>query len=499
MEPIGKNPSGKFACVVCIEKNGDESQIVVPFNWIDEENKLVYWSSTIHARQEFDNCAPINTNWPTYPLVKKLVEGSHELCQQYWFEYSTSSGQDDSPVKNKNNPQQKTTAYKSYPDPPPKKGRSFSSCSKKPESPESPVKRKPDSLTKKSSNKSYPDPPPKKARSSPNSSCAKKTGTPESPVKRKPDSLTKRSQNKSYPDRPPNKGVYSPVGSFAKEPESPVKRKPDSLTKRSKSDRREDPPPNSAYNVPDSEDGEDENYWRASDTERTPPKETHFQITDSRDSNSNFLCSTRKSPRLALKNSPYARKSLGFNESSRDTGKRSNKDGPSSSKNKERYPLSTADYQRKTVKLLLDIKKYLKKNDGWNGNEKLYQRSSPARCDTLEQLIEFERSLSNQSEYEKLIDLLMTVGGNDARAILRRMLALLTTNKVLSSLNWDGTGNKTGFEATFPNLLEALQKCTIAKVKADDAVVKDRLQKILKDAPDREGGTRWAKKKENKK
>ena len=48
-------------------------------------------------------------------------------------------------------------------------------------------------------------------------------------------------------------------------------------------------------------------------------------------------------------------------------------------------------------------------------------------------------------------------------------------------------------------LLFFLLECTILKAQVDDVVVKDKLQKILKDAPDREGGTRWAKKKEKKK
>ena len=70
------SPPGKYACVACKEPNGEESQIVIPYNWIDEENAVIYWSTSIHARREFAECAPINKTWATYPFVKIIVEGS---------------------------------------------------------------------------------------------------------------------------------------------------------------------------------------------------------------------------------------------------------------------------------------------------------------------------------------------------------------------------------------------------------------------------------------
>ena len=59
------------------------------------------------------------------------------------------------------------------------------------------------------------------------------------------------------------------------------------------------------------------------------------------------------------------------------------------------------DFQRKMVKLLLEIKKSVT-NDS-RSNVALYERSAPARCESLEQLMNFERSLANQAEFEKLV------------------------------------------------------------------------------------------------
>ena len=76
MDNFRKDLPGKYACVICEERDESESQIVVPFNWVDVESNVVYWSTSTQAWQDFGNCAAIKTSWPTYPLVKILVEGS---------------------------------------------------------------------------------------------------------------------------------------------------------------------------------------------------------------------------------------------------------------------------------------------------------------------------------------------------------------------------------------------------------------------------------------
>uniref|UniRef100_A0A7M5V3C6 DUF4806 domain-containing protein n=3 Tax=Clytia hemisphaerica TaxID=252671 RepID=A0A7M5V3C6_9CNID len=160
---------------------------------------------------------------------------------------------------------------------------------------------------------------------------------------------------------------------------------------------------------------------------------------------------------------------------------------PSSSKNKDQYPLSEAAFQRKMVKLLLDSKSEIRKNNRQHA-ENLYNRGAPAKCTTIEQLLQFEKKLDNQEEYNKLIDLFMTVGGKDLRLVIRRMLQLITTNEVLSCINWDGNGDKISFNKKLKNIFQALVACASQKFKTTQENVKTKLQLVLKDAPDREGG-----------
>uniref|UniRef100_A0A7M5V0A6 Uncharacterized protein n=1 Tax=Clytia hemisphaerica TaxID=252671 RepID=A0A7M5V0A6_9CNID len=120
MNSDNNNHSGKYACVVCIEDNGEESQIVVPSAWVDEENKIVHWSTSLNARREFETCANPSNKWPTYHLVKTIFIGEHSLCKQVWEEYSTSTTEE-SPIKQQKQKSPEKEATKLYPKPPPRR------------------------------------------------------------------------------------------------------------------------------------------------------------------------------------------------------------------------------------------------------------------------------------------------------------------------------------------------------------------------------------------
>uniref|UniRef100_A0A7M5TZ99 DUF4806 domain-containing protein n=1 Tax=Clytia hemisphaerica TaxID=252671 RepID=A0A7M5TZ99_9CNID len=293
--------------------------------------------------------------------------------------------------------------------------------------------------------------------------------------------------------------------------DSPVRKKPDSESrlcnntlnkeiyqKQLSTTRPRPVPQHSAYGCESDEtnksllDDHQSGYKKSKSSCQKVQKRTHSPMSNFID----FVSSPRRSPRLK-QNVSRARKSLGFDSRHQSREKEGTQERPSSSKNKDQYPLSEAAFQRKMVKLLLDIKSEIRKNNRQHA-ENLYNRGAPAKCTTIEQLLQFEKKLDNQEEYNKLIDLFMTVGGKDLRLVIRRMLQLITTNEVLSCINWDGNGDKISFNKKLKNIFQALVACASQKFRTTQEDVKTKLQLVLKDAPDREGGLRWAEKQRRK-
>ena len=47
-----------WSLVVVIENNGDETEVVVPTNWVKEDK--VYWSNSFHTTKDFHNMVEPN-------------------------------------------------------------------------------------------------------------------------------------------------------------------------------------------------------------------------------------------------------------------------------------------------------------------------------------------------------------------------------------------------------------------------------------------------------
>ena len=63
-----------WSLVVCIEKDGSESEAVVPTNWV--RGKWLHFSNSLHAERDKRMQVDIKDSWPTYEVVKvKLTSG----------------------------------------------------------------------------------------------------------------------------------------------------------------------------------------------------------------------------------------------------------------------------------------------------------------------------------------------------------------------------------------------------------------------------------------
>ena len=71
--------TGKYVCVVTRETSGEESITVVPLSWT--KDGYAYWSDSLYAKRQFAECSGLDENWPSYKILKTLVQGGKRALE----------------------------------------------------------------------------------------------------------------------------------------------------------------------------------------------------------------------------------------------------------------------------------------------------------------------------------------------------------------------------------------------------------------------------------
>ncbi|XP_066922448.1 micronuclear linker histone polyprotein-like [Clytia hemisphaerica] len=88
--------------------------------------------------------------------------------------------------------------------------------------------------------------------------------------------------------------------------------------------------------------------------------------------------------------------------------------------NKSRYPLETAEFQRKVLRLLLEIKSAVTdSNRDASSSSVIFEK-----LQTVEDMQHFEKSLNDKEEFAKFKSLLSTIGASGVRPTIKKMLLM---------------------------------------------------------------------------
>ncbi|XP_066911228.1 uncharacterized protein [Clytia hemisphaerica] len=421
-----------FVCAI-LEDGNEESVSVLPRNWI--KGSTAYWSDDKNFKSKhYHDCCDVDPNWPSYRVKKELLTGDFNTCRIYQKGYQTSlesTGEEEVEKSPK-----KRSPLRGDPSPPQKKSKVASRSQSQRKFSDDQGKRK-------------------------NYGAHKVDSDDDSSDSESSEREDNRTMNLSTLKNTHLSSQSSPLIHFDGGPfnESPLPKK----------------------------------TVRENESPRRSPRK--HVTPNSHKSTFSTSSSGKERKSESRSESKSSRKSLGFGSGTKssESGKGKHRSKSAACNIQDMYPLPEAEFQRKQINLLLEIKKLV----GGPNKDKIYDRTEKKKCETVEELCAYDKKLDDQKEFENLIDLWLSVGGKDTRQNVGRMLRVTTTNAVLSELNHDGNGNKMSFKS-LTNLNLALERCCKAKTGADDMVVKTALQDVLKDAPDREGGSRWAKKQQKK-
>jgi len=160
--------------------------------------------------------------------------------------------------------------------------------------------------------------------------------------------------------------------------------------------------------------------------------------------------------------------------------------------NKSKFPLQEANYQYRTISLLVEILETLKKmSTGMDveGDEDVQV------CGSFEELDEFESILSQNTHRKKILKNLSKIGGQQFEENTRNVMRKLMSNGLMSQMNKDGQRGKRRF-LDFERVLELIKDAVLINFppssdgtpKVTGAQVEKYMGMVLKRAPDRKGG-----------
>lgn len=154
------------------------------------------------------------------------------------------------------------------------------------------------------------------------------------------------------------------------------------------------------------------------------------------------------------------------------------------------FPMSTGKFQKRVLYLLTDIRNLLGRQNEKAAEPDTAQPQEPFELlKSVQELIEFDETLKDKSNYDRLLSQLSKVGGSKIRENVKNVLLKIMNNEVMSALNMKGKGKseKVGFARM--NLYKAVVETVIKHQKnATEGEVRACTASILKYAPDRCGG-----------
>ncbi|XP_052420563.1 uncharacterized protein LOC127964403 [Carassius gibelio] len=177
--------------------------------------------------------------------------------------------------------------------------------------------------------------------------------------------------------------------------------------------------------------------------------------------------------------SPHQRSSSSYECSQRPARENQHREGG------ELFPLDNGKFQRRVLYLLSDIRAKL--SEVGQNREPPESQFHLEKMNSRRELKNLEGQLAVEEKRNVMVSRLVRIGGADLEDCVKNMMKRVLTNRLMATMNMDGSGVKKAFGKTrlCRVMIGAVQQ---SKPSASEAEIKKYMGSYLRSAPDRYGG-----------